>query len=101
MNKPSLDSIAEWYDQTTHLYEWLWYKSSKSYAMHYGYWEKDTKTLDEALLNTNRFMAKIGKINAKMKILDAGCGVGGSSIWLAKNYGAEVTGITISDKGVT
>jgi cyclopropane fatty-acyl-phospholipid synthase-like methyltransferase len=27
-------------------------------------------------------------------VLDAGCGVGGSAIWLAKEYGAEVVGIT-------
>src|SRR5207245_10568028 len=30
------------------------------------------------------------------KILDVGCGFGGSSIHLAKNYQAEATGITIS-----
>lgn len=96
MNKPNFDSIAKWYNQTTHLYEWFWYKSSKSYAMHYGYWEKNTKKLDEALINTNKFMAELGKITSKMHILDAGCGVGGSSIWLAKNYHSHVTGITIS-----
>jgi len=29
-------------------------------------------------------------------VLDAGCGVGGSAIWLAREKGAHVTGITIT-----
>jgi tocopherol O-methyltransferase len=36
------------------------------------------------------------QIKPGSKILDAGCGFGGSSIYLAENYGADVMGITIS-----
>ena len=40
------------------------------------------------------------KIKKSDIILDAGCGVGGSAIWLAKNYDVKVVGITISKQQV-
>src|SRR5262249_8240365 len=32
------------------------------------------------------------------RVLDSGCGVGGSAFWLARNIGADVVGITISQR---
>lgn len=32
-----------------------------------------------------------------MRVLDIGCGTGGSAFFMAKNYGAEVLGIDLSD----
>ncbi|MCT7950613.1 class I SAM-dependent methyltransferase [Ancylothrix sp. C2] len=90
--------IAEYYDVTLGSYQKHWYKSSNSYSLHYGLWEQDTKTLHEAFINTNKFMAETGNIKAYDVVLDAGCGVGGSSIWLAKNIGCKVIGITLSQK---
>jgi cyclopropane fatty-acyl-phospholipid synthase-like methyltransferase len=75
-----------------------WWNLSESRSMHYGYWREDTKSLHEALMNINQVMAdKIG-ISEKDTVLDAGCGVGGSSFWIAANRGAAVTGITLSAK---
>lgn len=93
-----LSTISEYYDVTLGSYQKFWYKTSNSYSLHYGLWEKDTKTLHEAFINTNKFMAETGKIKASDVVLDAGCGVGGSSIWLAKNIGCKVIGITLSEK---
>ncbi len=43
-------------------------------------------------------MAERVKIGKRDHVLDAGCGVGGSSIFLARNYGCHVTGITLSQR---
>jgi tocopherol O-methyltransferase len=40
------------------------------------------------------------EISPQDKILDVGCGMGGSSLYLAKKYRATVTGITLSQKQV-
>ena len=82
--------IAKHYDETLPYYKHLW--SRKSNAIHYGFWDKETKTVEEALLNENNFLAKVADIKSSDKVLDAGCGVGGSSVWIAKNIGARVIG---------
>lgn len=43
-------------------------------------------------------LAEKANIQHGEKVLDAGCGVGGSAFWLAKNRGAHVTGITLSER---
>lgn len=67
------------------------------YSMHHGFWDENTRSHIEALNNMNRVLAEKLKIKPGDKILDAGCGVGASSVWLAKNYDVEVIGITISE----
>jgi cyclopropane fatty-acyl-phospholipid synthase-like methyltransferase len=68
-------------------------------ALHYGYWD-DAKPYDQhqALLNKNQVLYDKAGIQASDKVLDAGCGIGGSTIWMAKQHGNQVTGITISAK---
>lgn len=39
-------------------------------------------------------LASRAGIGPGVRMLDAGCGVGGSAIWLAKHYDVEVVGIT-------
>lgn len=90
-------TIIEYYDYTLRFYHWFYYKNSNSYALHYGFWFSETKNFDEALQNTNKFLAEKAEIKSGQKVLDAGCGVGGSVIWLAKNIDADITGITISE----
>lgn len=87
--------IVAYYDNCQADYELVW-DLKKSLSMHYGYWDKSTKSFSDALMNINRVMARRAKISSSDKVLDAGCGVGGSSICLAKNFGCTVVGITLS-----
>lgn len=75
-----------------------WWNLTKSHSMHYGYWDNTTNNLHQALMKINKIMSAKVLISDKDHVLDAGCGVGGSSLWLAKNIGCRVTGITLSEK---
>jgi ubiquinone/menaquinone biosynthesis C-methylase UbiE len=48
----------------------------------------------------NEVMIEAADIQSTDKVLDAGCGVGGSSIFMAKTLGCKVTGITLSERQV-
>ena len=87
-------TVIQYFDKTFPIYKKYWYRNSESYALHYGFWEKDTKTFNESLINTNKFLANKLNIKSTDTVLDAGCGVAGSSIWIAKNFQAKVIGIT-------
>jgi cyclopropane fatty-acyl-phospholipid synthase-like methyltransferase len=87
--------IVNYYDQTYAGQRSMW-TNDKALALHFGYWEEDTHSDFEAQLNTNKQLAIRGKVKPGQRVLDAGCGIGGSSVWLAETYGVEVFGITIS-----
>lgn len=93
----SSKDIATYYDVSEDHYMYFW-DLNQSHALHYGYWDATTKTFREALANINRILSQQAGIVEGMSVLDAGCGIGGSSIWLAKNKQAAVTGITLSAK---
>ncbi|MDP3793010.1 MAG: methyltransferase domain-containing protein [bacterium] len=88
--------VAKYYDEALPYYKHLW--SRKAHGIHYGFWDKETKSVEEAILNENKFLAEVAGIQQTDKVLDAGCGVGGSAIWIAENIGAGVVGITLSKK---
>src|SRR5205085_11939119 len=65
-------------------------------SLHYGLWWDDTRTLAEAIRNGDRFVAEKLDVRASDHVLDMGCGVGGTAVYLAKTFGCRVTGITVS-----
>ncbi|MEZ4935052.1 MAG: class I SAM-dependent methyltransferase [Saprospiraceae bacterium] len=97
--KFSNQDIINYYDHTQPHYR-QWWKMEESMGLHYGVWDESVKTLSEAIVNTNAQLAAMGQISQADKVLDAGCGVGGSAIFLAKKYGCEVKGITLSERQV-
>lgn len=97
MKTDSNKNIADYYNQTLNHYE-RWWKLDKTLAVHYGFWDADTRNFSDALENTNHYLLKFADMKDSPRVLDAGCGVGGSSFFLAKQIQAKVTGITLSDK---
>jgi phosphoethanolamine N-methyltransferase len=49
---------------------------------------------------TREYCAKLGKLPTGAKVLDIGCGVGGSAFYFAAYYGADVLGIDLSSNSV-
>ncbi len=91
--------IADYYDQTVTHYRTFW-ALDQSLAIHYGIWQPGIKNFRQSLENTNRILAEKAGVKQSDYVLDAGCGVGGSAIYLAKEYGCHVRGITLSEKQV-
>ncbi len=64
-----------------------------------GYW-KEAQTLDQAQeAKLDLVCRKIG-LEKGMRVLDIGCGWGSFAKFAAKNYGAEVLGITVSKQQI-
>jgi cyclopropane fatty-acyl-phospholipid synthase-like methyltransferase len=91
--------IISYYETTEASYVDGW-DLNNSFAMHYGYKDASTKTFGDTLLKMNQVLADAAKIKSTDIVLDAGCGIGGSSFYLAKNIGCKCIGITLSEKQV-
>lgn len=87
--------IVQYYRDTEHAYKDSW-DLARSLAIHYGYWDEAVHSFPESLVRMNEIMMQAAAIQPADKVLDAGCGVGGSSIFLATVLGCRVTGITLS-----
>jgi tocopherol O-methyltransferase len=93
------EKIIQYYKDTENAYKDSW-DLNNSLAIHYGYWDEKVKTFPQSLLRMNEVMMEAAAIRSTDKILDAGCGVGGSAIFLATTLGCRVTGITLSERQV-
>ncbi len=99
MRKYTSSDIKDYYDQTASHFRRFW-KMDKVMGLHYGIWSPSIQKISDAILHTNQLMMEWGKISPNDKVLDAGCGVGGSSIFLSKTLGCYTHGITLSHKQV-
>jgi tocopherol O-methyltransferase len=106
MSNELYQQIQAFYDASSGLWEKVWGEH-----MHHGYYGPDgnLKKLDrrqaqidliEELLIWAEDPTLVGRASAvwnrPQDILDVGCGIGGSSLYLAEKFGARVTGITLS-----
>ncbi|CAK7209770.1 hypothetical protein SBRCBS47491_000553 [Sporothrix bragantina] len=98
------DRIKQHYDLASDYYVSLWGEH-----IHHGYWPTDeskaTESKETAQANLIRLLLSISGLDTAssdktLSVLDVGCGVGGTSRYLASELGARVTGITISTRQV-
>ncbi len=88
------DKIKNFYDASSGLWEQVWGEH-----MHHGYYGADGKTRKDrkqAQIDLIEECLRWANVQSAGQILDVGCGIGGSSLYLAEKYSASVAGITLS-----
>ena len=90
------ERVQKYYTVAQPFYEYLWH--GKALGLHYGFWTDNVSNRTGAIVKENEILADLAGIKQNDLVLDAGCGVGGSGIWLAKERGAKVVGLNIVDK---
>jgi tocopherol O-methyltransferase len=86
-------AVAAHYDDLDPFYQTVW-----GAHVHHGYWITGKESSGEAVLNLTHLVAKQAGIEPGVRVCDVGCGYGASALIFAQDYGARVTGITVSTK---
>ena len=87
-------NVAHHYDLNGRLYS-LFLDRDRQYSC--AYFARGDETLEEAQLAKKRHIAaKLRLDRPDLSVLDIGCGWGGMALTLAREFGARVTGITLS-----
>jgi tocopherol O-methyltransferase len=88
------EQIQQFYDASSGLWEEVWGEH-----MHHGYYGADgtvKKERRQAQIDLIEELLAWAGVERATDILDVGCGIGGSSLYLAEKFGAAATGITLS-----
>jgi tocopherol O-methyltransferase len=86
--------IQRFYDASSGLWEEVWGEH-----MHHGYYGADgteKKERRQAQIDLIEELLAWAGVQQATNILDVGCGIGGSSLYLAEKFDAQATGITLS-----
>jgi cyclopropane fatty-acyl-phospholipid synthase-like methyltransferase len=93
----SVDRVRQYYRDNQILYTLFW-TERRALSMNVGLWTPGTRTRVEAFENQNALLGELLQPMASDRLLEAGCGTGGSSIWLSQRYGSRVFGITLCER---
>jgi cyclopropane-fatty-acyl-phospholipid synthase len=89
-------NVAHHYDLNGRLYS-LFLDRDRQYSC--AYFPRGDETLEEAQIAKKRHIAaKLCLDRPDLTVLDIGCGWGGMALTLARDYGARVTGVTLSQE---
>ncbi len=94
MSSTLYQQIQEFYDASSGLWEQVWGEH-----MHHGFYGADgtlKKDRRQAQIDLIEELIRWAGVSEAQAILDVGCGIGGSSLYLAEKFNAAATGITLS-----
>jgi cyclopropane-fatty-acyl-phospholipid synthase len=91
----SRKNVAVHYDLDHRLYD-LFLDADRQYSC--AYFERPDQSLEEAQLAKKRHIAAKLLVDERHSVLDIGCGFGGMGLYLARQTGARVVGVTLSQE---
>jgi cyclopropane-fatty-acyl-phospholipid synthase len=89
------ENVAHHYDLSGALYD-LFLDEDRQYSC--AYFRTPDMTLESAQAAKKAHIAGKLLIEPGMRVLDIGCGWGGTALTLARDYGARVVGVTLSEE---
>ena len=84
--------VASHYDELDRFYREIWGEH-----VHHGLWLTGEESQAQAVRQLAELVAREAQITQGTRVMDIGCGYGATARLLAAEFGAEVTGITISE----
>jgi cyclopropane fatty-acyl-phospholipid synthase-like methyltransferase len=67
--------------------------------LHWGYFDNKRRTLREAQDALIDQIARVARIDRDARVLDVGCGIGGTPLYLQRSHGCRTVGLTNSPVG--
>ncbi|HPD91156.1 MAG: class I SAM-dependent methyltransferase [Rhodobacter sp.] len=88
-------NVAHHYDLSAALYD-LFLDEDRQYSC--AYFRTPDDTLEQAQAQKKAHIARKLGLEPGMRVLDIGCGWGGMALTLARDFGVDVTGVTLSEE---
>lgn len=93
------DSVADYYDRNTRWFVRVG-RSRDAGGIHRELWGEGVDNAVDAVLYANRLVAEHLDDDPAFRVVDLGCGIGGSVCWLMERHSGSAVGLTISSAQV-